>query len=333
MTRGLFIACMIALLISGNARTALGEDDAKGRASKLFKEGGELYKKGMYLDALEKFKTARSIFPSTKIDLNLASTLDALGRFPEAATYLERFMIQGKDVPDEMMQKVSAFMDRLKAKVASVTISSPVNGALVKVDGITVGTVPLAIPIYLSPGDHKVEMEEPNHEPLVRTLALEPGQHLKLDATLMVKGADMATRAGSTVSPISGADQTDAGNKKKSLIAYSALGAGAALALTAAVLYGVGVSKGDSAYEDYEAAKTQQERDTHYEDVQSAEGMIIGGHVMAGLAVAAVGVGVWALLTRPSADEELKAGVQSAPAAVLGFTPHGGAVLTFNGQF
>ena len=111
------------------------------------------------------------------------------------------------------------------------------------------------------------------------------------------------------------------------------MGADAALALTAAVLYGVGVSKGDSAYEDYEAAKTQQERDTHYEDVQSAEGMIIGGHVMAGLAVAAVGVGVWALLTRPSADEELKAGVQSAPAAVLGFTPHGGAVLTFNGQF
>jgi hypothetical protein len=94
-----------------------------------------------------------------------------------------------------------------------------------------------------------------------------------------------------------------AGRKRrtKTIMGYSSLGAGAACVAAAGVLYVVGALQGNEAHEAYQAAVVPAEIEGHWQDVKSASTKLLVGHVLAGVGVAAVGFGVYQLLTRPSA--------------------------------
>ncbi len=66
-----------------------------------------------------------------------------------------------------------------------------------------------------------------------------------------------------------------------------------ACAAGAGVLYGVGSAQGDTAHERYLAAWRLEEISSHRADVESAERLLIGGHVLVGVAAAAVGLSIY----------------------------------------
>jgi hypothetical protein len=87
---------------------------------------------------------------------------------------------------------------------------------------------------------------------------------------------------------------------------YTTLGVGAATLAAAGIVYAVAVVQGDRAHDKYVAAPAD---DTdailrHRADVEAAENKLIVGHVLAGVGVAAVGVAVYLLWTRPRATAE-----------------------------
>lgn len=88
--------------------------------------------------------------------------------------------------------------------------------------------------------------------------------------------------------------------RTRTIIAYTALSVGAACAATAGVLLGLGKSQGDAAHGDYMDLTDPSALDNAWNDVESANNMIIAGWVLAGTAVAAAGVSLWAFLSRPS---------------------------------
>ena len=305
MTKTYRMVLMLALLLAAPATTEA--QSPKERARVLFREANKLYSRGMYLDALQKYRDARALYPSFKIDLNIGATLDALGRRTEAAAFIERFLVQSANAPAEIIDAARARLEELRKKLARVKVTSLVQGATLWVDGKAVGTTPFELPVYLEPGLHAFKLERAGHEPVSRDLDLGAGEQATLDLTPRprVPAPSSQPAASRPVEPPPLPDPTlQARRRSRTLWAYGTLGAGAALAVTAAVLYGVGASQGSEAHESYLAATDPDKIEQHYQDVEAAKTKLVVGHVLIGAAVAAVSTSVYLFLTRPGGAGE-----------------------------
>jgi len=298
------LALALALLLAAPVTTEA--QSPKERARVLFREANKLYSRGMYLDALQKYRDARALYPSFKIDLNIGATLDALGRRTEAAAFIERFLVQSASAPAEIIDAARSRLEELRKKLARVRVTSLVEGATLWVDGKAVGTTPFELPVYLEPGRHAFKLERAGHEPVSRDLDLGAGEQATLDLTPRPRARTPSSQPAAT-RPVErpAPDPTlEARRRSRTLWAYGALGAGAALAVTAAVLYGVGASQGSEAHESYRAATDPDEIEQRYQDVEAAQTKLVVGHVLIGAAVAAVGTSVYLFLTRPGGGSE-----------------------------
>ena len=120
----------------------------------------------------------------------------------------------------------------------------------------------------------------------------------------------------------------------KTIWAWTSLGVGLACAVGAGVMYGVGSSQSNAAYNRYSGLADTESADTfdtHWSEVESAERLYIGGHVLAGVAAVAVGVAIYQLATRPA---EESSAARSGQGMRLGMTADGhGAGLVLSGGF
>jgi hypothetical protein len=73
----------------------------------------------------------------------------------------------------------------LAASVANVTLKSSVSGALVRVDGAAAGTTPLAAPLLLNPGKHRIEISREGYATFTRELDIGGGASAQIDAPLL----------------------------------------------------------------------------------------------------------------------------------------------------
>jgi len=325
------------------ARAQAGSSSPKAQARALFKQGNQLFKRGMYLDALTSYRRARTLYPSFKIDLNIGATLDAMGRRTEAASYFERFLIQSSSAPPAIIAAARSRLDELRKRLASVKLSSLVDGATVIVDGKATGKTPLELPIYLEPGGHALRLEHAGHTPITRQLALTAGQHQSVDLSPRPQSAAPGAPDGSrsVTDPAAAAErearararqqaQVEASQRRRrsrTIWAYSTLGLGLALAASAGVLYGVGGSQGADAHQAYSEATDPVEIERRYEEVEAARSKLVAGHVLVGLAAASLGASVYLFLTRPEASLD---GTASKMTLLPG--PQG-ALVSYQGRF
>jgi len=132
--------------------------DSRVVARALAQEGAQLYEKGDFQGALEKFQQAYKQFPSPKIFFNLGQVLRGLSRNLEALDAFERFLAEAKDASADYREQATAQAAELYAKVARVTVGCNRRGALVIIDGDKRGTIPLEKPVNVQPGVHQLAM-------------------------------------------------------------------------------------------------------------------------------------------------------------------------------
>jgi hypothetical protein len=144
------VALLLLALIAAPARA----DSARERARLLVREGNRLIDRGQCKLALERFELARTSYPDGyKIDVNLGTALECLGEHARAADHFERFLVRASEANDaEMVRAVRARLEALRGKLTVLTVSCPIAGAAVAVDGVTVGRTPLARRLYLAAG-------------------------------------------------------------------------------------------------------------------------------------------------------------------------------------
>jgi len=304
-----------------------GQD--KQRARVLFLDANQLFQKGLYLDALKKYRRARALYPSYKIEVNIGTTLDAMGRRGEAAQYFERFLLAARDASPEIRDAAKNRLRWLRKNLARVTVSSVVPGVVVTVDAKQVGTTPVDLPLYIEPGVHELGATKPLYVAITRQLKLKAGQQTNLPLPMQLASEQREYKERV---------RRQALRRSKGIWAYATLGAGLAVATAAGVLYGVGISQGDAAHERYMNAKRPEGRADASRDINEAERMVISAHVLAGLTVATLGVSVYQFITRPSAEAaRLSPGRPGkAPGArtSLGVVPlQGGGLLSLGGRF
>ena len=194
---------------------------------------------------------------------------------------------------------------------------------LIEVNGRAQGKTPMDLPIYLEPGAHTLAAKKAGLQPFSKKLKLAAGQHISLDVP--VTAATPTPRV--KVAAASGAEAARKARKRKTIWAYASLGVGAALVATAGVLYGVGLSQGGAAHDDYMAERTDLDLvDAHWQDVEAAKTKVVVGHVLVGLGAADLGLSLYHFLTRPSAERPAAPAVTLAPL-------QGGALFTMGGSF
>jgi len=212
----------------------------------------------------------------------------------------------------------------LQTGVLSVT-STP-GGARVLLGGQQLGRTPL-LGVRVAVGAHDLVVRLAGRKTQRRRVTIRLDGEVKISLALKKKKPGPRPRNDGLL-----LRQAKAERKSKTTWAYVSLGGGLALAAGAAVLYGVGLSQGGRAHDDYMAAFGAGEMDAHYADVEAARTKLYVGHALAGAAAVAVGVSIYLLLTRPDAVKA-RAGKRSA-AHSLGLTPgQGGLNLWLGGTF
>ena len=241
---------------------------------------------------------------------------------------------QSLDVDAEGENALSVKLERQKGKL--LVKSSP-SGALVTIDGKKRGVTPLG-PVALPIGSHLVQVAKSAHESTEQTVNIEAGEVAKLDLKLRITAAERARRkklksAYQRKAKIfqEHAASVEQQRKNKMLMGTISSCVGGAALIAAGVLYGVGVTQGNEAHDTYSATTDQSIMDENREIVEASRTKLIAGHVLAGVGLAGVAVGVWQLLTRPEMPAPPR--MPRLSLSRFGLAPtQGGLVLSLGGS-
>lgn len=179
-------ALALLTVLAGHPAFALAQaDDPRARAKALTADGRQLYDKGDYEGALQKFQAAFDTFPSAKIQFNVGQAYKGLARDVEAIQAFEEFLAREPDADPAARAEAGRFVAELRKKVAAVDLTCDVDGASVLVDGRLVGTTPIAKPILVAAGPHQIVVQkETSAAPFVTAIAPERGATVHLWANL-----------------------------------------------------------------------------------------------------------------------------------------------------
>jgi tetratricopeptide (TPR) repeat protein len=155
----LFLLAVFLAGASGSGRVALAQaDDARAVALGLAREGAQLYERGDFQGALDKFEQAYAHFPSPKLLFNLGQAQRGLSRHAEALANFERFLAEAKDAGSDYRERAAIQIAELETKVTRVAVACNRPGSLVDIDGVKRGTIPLDKPLAVEPGAHRLSL-------------------------------------------------------------------------------------------------------------------------------------------------------------------------------
>lgn len=336
-------ASAFLLAFSCSTSPALAES-AKEQARTLFRKGNEMFLKGEYKAALKLYLEARVLYPSHRIDLNIGGALEKLERFTEEAVYIQCYLRQaGNDEPPERIRKARKRMGVLQKILVSVSVVCQVKGAKVLMNGKVLGRTPMQASAYLKPGTHLLVVEKKDYAAYSKELKLSAGQHLVVDVSLKPARSSSqptarlsrANRTGDRLGFVNIKASILKRRKAKTVWGFAAMGISLACAATAGILYGVGLTQGNEAHSDYMTAADKQPPSNfstfegNRESVTDARDKLIAGHVLVGVAAAAMGVSIYQFVTRPTVG---KLSSREGDAALVGVVPGSDSLIMVWGK-
>lgn len=158
---------------------------ATTEARALFRAGKELHDAGDVERALDFFRRSNAVLPSKGASLNIANSLDLLGRLDEAYEAYEDAVagFGGKFDPDDKAT-IPLKMRELEGKLGAVFVSADAAGGAVVIDGRDRGKLPLSRALRLMPGSHTVRVMKDGFRTFEEQLTVKVGETVKVDARL-----------------------------------------------------------------------------------------------------------------------------------------------------
>jgi Tfp pilus assembly protein PilF len=248
------------------------DDPTIKEARARFQEGVGFYDKGEFEKARAAFLQAYSLRKHPAVLLNLAQSSLRSGHALEAAQYFQRYLRDSKDLSPAQRADAERGLSEARQKLGRIEIVAAA-GSMLMIDGEGVGTAPLADPVDVEPGAHKVKAG--NEEQSITTVAGQkstakfgagggapapvplplpppPTPTSNTPATPQPPPTDSGTAGSTAAPPPTGADNAGTAQPKKSLLAPPAtmvpVYVGGMVALVGAgIAIGVGVIAKSSA--------------------------------------------------------------------------------------
>jgi anti-sigma factor RsiW len=254
-------------------------------------------------------------------------------------------------IPAERRAAVEREIAELEQRVATLTIKSDVSGADVLVDEVLVGTTPLAAPVLVNAGVRRVVVRHPEHPVQSQRLSLAGGDRQDVMIALAARhaepAADASKRAEAPRAETPAASPADLTVRRREdterkappeparglspralrVSGFAVTGVLAAGALTTGLL-ALKHSRDLASMRENQRVSRSQLKDEQAKVTRLA----ISSDVLAGVALASLGVSLW-LTLRPERDTaRSRADTRGAPPRTvrLGVGPGG---LTVDGRF
>lgn len=161
------------------------DEMAKGH----YASGRAYYQQGRYKDAIREFKSALELSQKAALYYNIALCWERLGDLEKAIAYRRKYLQADPKAgdADQVKLQIVALQKRLRA--TSVKLQGGPPGGAVSVNAESKGRLPLAQPIPVSPGSHKITVTHPGYETFKSTVAVSAGQTLVVTVEMEKKAA------------------------------------------------------------------------------------------------------------------------------------------------
>lgn len=162
------LALLLAAVIACLALAPPVRAQNAAAAEVLFKKGRELFKKGEYEAACEKFAASQKLDPSAGTLLNLASCHEKQGRTASAwADFLAAARQANAQGRANMAREAKRRAAELEPDLSylTITVAEPVAGIEIRRDGVLVDMTMIGSKIPVDPGEHRLEAMAAGHEP------------------------------------------------------------------------------------------------------------------------------------------------------------------------
>jgi hypothetical protein len=183
----LCFALVFAVAVAWTCTAAAG-DKTKGK--RHFENGTTMMQAEDFAGAAVEFEASINEYPTKNAMYNLGMCQKALHRYPQALASFRRALREFGDAmnPDEKAE-TEANIAAISKIIGEVDVSVNVEGALVSVDGEDVGTSPLAKPVILGAGEHRIKVSRSGYETVEQTVTLVSGSKEKVNIELKVENA------------------------------------------------------------------------------------------------------------------------------------------------
>ncbi len=170
------VGALAAGLLITSAATLRADDASVAKADVHFRHAVELYREGDYAAALVEFQRAYELEPAYQVLYNIASAQDQLQDYARALRTFERYLREGGDkIPAARRADVQKELEKLKRRVATITITTKEPGALITIDDVQIGKTPLREPLLVSAGRRKITASLPGRPVSVEIIEVAGG--------------------------------------------------------------------------------------------------------------------------------------------------------------
>ncbi|WP_438014428.1 tetratricopeptide repeat protein [Sorangium sp. So ce315] len=157
-------ALLAAVTLSGAASGQHAQDAVKPMAEALFRQGRDLFKRGQYAEACEKFEESQRLEPKPGTLLNLAVCHEKVGKLATAWAELGSVEeVARREGPSEREAFARAQREALEQRLARIEIrmDAPPAGLRLTLDGEPLNGAALNAPFPIDPGGHHVAAAAP----------------------------------------------------------------------------------------------------------------------------------------------------------------------------
>lgn len=175
---------------------ATASEDSVAEARLHFARGVEHYGEGNFDAALVELERAQQLSPNYKLLYNLAQVQMERHDFAAAIKLLNEYLRKGgADLAEERVSAVAEDLERLRRRVAELTIQVDVRGAEVFVNQVSVGLSPLREPVLVNVGMCLVRVEKAGYAPGKRSLSIVGADRRSVSLTLQPETTSLRTDA------------------------------------------------------------------------------------------------------------------------------------------
>ncbi len=174
------------VLVVHTSAAAMAHAGPVEEASAWKDKGDAAFDERRFSDAFESYQVAQKTHRDARLHYNIAQSLSALERYPEALEAYQAFLAEAPPGTLNEAQQATLFrlVEELKGKLTRLDLTCDVVGARVLVRGKAVGTTPLAGAVVLNAGEAKLEVLAEGYKPYSTTMVLSGGATVPLRTRL-----------------------------------------------------------------------------------------------------------------------------------------------------
>ncbi|HEY2517159.1 MAG TPA: PEGA domain-containing protein [Polyangiaceae bacterium] len=291
------------------APSAPDDATARAEASTRFKRALELFDEDNFAAALVEFRKAYELTHNSKVLYNVGQVCFQIHDYVCAVDALERYVGEpGAEISPERGADVARDLATLKARIGTVTVTTDVPDAAITIDDVARGATPLAGPVRLNAGRHRIVAAKAGMVPAVRAVDVAGADAVQVSLVL--------TPLAPPTPPVADAPPKPEPPSRWTALSFVGLGSAAALGVGAAVTGAVALQKSNA----LSNARYVVTPDAAAASLRSqAKTYALASDLLTAAAVVTLGTTLtWTLTHRPAAPAALALAVGPASVSLRG---------------